>query len=102
MLWMAEERKVDGYVFRNHSGGRISTRGISLQLQRKALKYGIDPALVHPHAFRHLFAKYFLEQVKDVSLLADLLGHSSIETTRIYLRRTGEEQRAIIDRAVRW
>lgn len=102
LLWMAEERKVDGYVFRNHSGGRISTRGISLQLQRKALKYGIDPALVHPHAFRHLFAKNFLEQVKDVSLLADLLGHSSIETTRIYLRRTGEEQRAIIDRAVRW
>ena len=102
LRWLAEDRKLYGYVFRNHSGGRISTRGVAQQLQRKALKYGIDPALVHPHAFRHLFAKNFLEQVKDVSLLADILGHSSIETTRIYLRRTGEEQRAIIDSVVRW
>ena len=102
LRWMTEERKGDGYVFRNRSGGRISARGVAQHLRRKAVKYGIDPALVHPHAFRHLFAKNFLEQVKDVSLLADLLGHSSIETTRIYLRRTGEEQRAIIDSVVRW
>ncbi len=102
LRWMAGERKEDGYLFLNHSGERITIRGVAQQLKRKAVKYGIDPTLVHPHAFRHLFAKNFLEQVKDVSLLADLLGHSSIETTRIYLRRTGEEQRAIIDRAVRW
>ena len=73
-----------------------------IQLKRMAEKYGIDPALVHPHAFRHLFARNFIDKVGDVSLLADLLGHSSIETTRIYLRRTGEEQKAIVERAVDW
>lgn len=42
---------------------------------------------VYPHSFRHRFAKNFLEKFNDISLLADLLGHKSIETTRIYLRR---------------
>ena len=41
----------------------------------------------HPHSFRHRYAKNFLEAFNDISLLADLMGHESIETTRIYLRR---------------
>ena len=48
--------------------------------------------------FRHRYAKNFLEKYNDIALLADLMGHESIETTRIYLRRTASEQRALVDK----
>ena len=57
---------------------------------------------VYPHSFRHRFAKNFLEKFNDISLLADLMGHESIETTRIYLTRSSEEQQKLIDRVVKW
>ena len=59
-------------------------------------------AVVYPHSFRHRFAKNFLERFNDITLLADLMGHESIETTRIYLRRTAEEQREVVDRVITW
>ena len=46
--------------------------------------------------------KRFLEKNQDIALLADLMGHESIETTRIYLRRTSEEQQKIVDEIVNW
>lgn len=52
--------------------------------------------------FRHRYAKNFLEKYNDIALLADLMGHESIETTRIYLRRTATEQRQIVDEVVTW
>ena len=58
--------------------------------------------VVYPHSFRHRFAKNFIEKCNDIALLADLMGHDSIETTRIYLRRTYEEQREIIDKVITW
>lgn len=58
--------------------------------------------VVYPHSFRHRFAKNFLEKYSDIALLADLMGHESIETTRIYLRRTSEEQRELIDKIITW
>ena len=58
--------------------------------------------VVYPHSFRHRFAKNFLEKYNDIALLADLMGHESIETTRIYLRMTAGEQRKIINEVVTW
>lgn len=55
-----------------------------------------------PHSFRHRFAKNFLDRFNDLALLADLMGHESIETTRIYLRRTASEQQKIVDKVVNW
>lgn len=49
-----------------------------------------------------MYAKRFLEKFNDISLLADLLGHESIETTRIYLRRTTSEQQQLVDKIVTW
>ena len=46
--------------------------------------------------------KNFLEKYTDIALLADLMGHESIETTRIYLRRTSEEQKKLIDKIITW
>ena len=65
-------------------------------------KYGINEKVVYPHSFRHRYAKNFLEKFNDISLLADLMGHESIETTRIYLRRTASEQRELVDSIVTW
>lgn len=88
--------------FFKQAGTRITTRGVAGQLKVMALRYGIDPAVAYPHSFRHRFAKSFLERFNDLALLADLMGHESIETTRIYLRRTSTEQQAIVDRVVDW
>ena len=53
---------------------------------------------VFPHNLRHLFAEAFYRSCKDVVRLADVLGHSSIETTRIYLQTTGNEHRRTLER----
>ena len=103
MIWIAEDLKIDsGYIFKNRYGERITSRGVSQQLKKYAMKYGIDTNVVYPHSFRHRFAKNFLEKYNDISLLADLMGHESIETTRIYLRKTASEQQAIVDKIVTW
>ena len=73
-----------------------------MQLKNYAQRYGLNENVVYPHSFRHLFAKNFLDRYNDIALLADLMGHESIETTRIYLRRTAAEQRNIVDKIVNW
>ena len=102
LTYLNNNNRESGFLFLNHSGKRITTRGIALQLKRIAVKYGIDPKVVYPHSFRHRFAKNFLEKYNDIALLADLMGHDSIETTRIYLRRTSTEQQEIVDKIITW
>lgn len=80
----------------------LSMRALGHVLKDLAAKYGVNQAVVYPHSFRHMFAKGFIAARKDIALLADLLGHSSIETTRIYLRQTSEEQAGIVDNVVTW
>ena len=101
-VWMDQNQLTSGYLFKNRYGERISTRGVGQQLKRYAIKYGLDPDVVYPHSFRHRYAKNFLEKYNDISFLADLMGHESIETTRIYLRRTATEQQSLIDKIVTW
>ena len=100
--WLEKEGRSSGFLFLNAHGGRLTPRGISIRLKEYARKYGIDPDLVHPHAFRHLFAKNFLKKNNDIALLADLLGHSKIETTRIYLLQSSREQGKMVDEIVDW
>lgn len=100
--WLSGQKRSVGPLFLNHEGQAISIRGITKGLGRRAERYGIDKHLVHPHAFRHLFAKKFLETKNDLSMLADLLGHESLDTTKIYLRMTSQEQHDTIDKIVEW
>ena len=100
--WLADRGVSSGYIFLNRYGERITTRGIAIQLKHFADKYGLNREVVYPHSFRHRFAKNFLDKFNDLALLADLMGHESIETTRIYLRRTATEQRQIVDKVVTW
>ena len=102
LAWFESKKQNSGFIFLNKYGDRITTRGISGQLKKLAVKYGINPAVIYPHSFRHRFAKSFLERCNDIAFLADLMGHESIETTRIYLRKTSTEQRTIVDSIVDW
>lgn len=102
LAWLEEKGQTSGFLFLNKQGKRITTRGIAGQLKVLAQRYGLDTAVIYPHSFRHRFAKSFLERFNDIALLADLMGHESIETTRIYLRRTSTEQQAIVDHVVSW
>lgn len=100
--WLEQENKISGYLFLNKYGNQITTRGLAHQLKKYANDYNMDLKYIYPHSFRHMFAKCFLDKNQDIALLADLMGHESIETTRIYLRRTSEEQKKIVDDIVTW
>lgn len=100
--WLKNNNQTSGYLFLNKYGNKITSRGVSYKLKNYARKYGINLKVVYPHSFRHRFAKNFLEKYDDLSLLADLMGHTSIETTRIYLRKTTSEQQNIINKIINW
>lgn len=57
----------------------------------------VSPKKVYPHNMRHMFARSFYKIKKDIAKLADVLGHSSIETTRIYIKSTGKEHKRQLD-----
>ena len=100
VTWCECEGKSSGVLFGNQSA--LTSRAIALGLKRAAERYGVNPDVVYPHSFRHLFAKNFIAKNSDIAFLADLMGHESIETTRIYLRRTAAEQRSAVDAAIDW
>lgn len=103
--WNKTDKKT--YLANTRDSGDISEvlsfeRGINAQFERAGEKYGIAKELMHPHGFRHFFAKEFLKNRLDISLLADLLGHSTLEITRIYLKMTSKEQAEVVDEVVTW
>ncbi len=100
--WLKETNRLSGDLFLNPSGQRISPSGIRRQLKILAIRYQLDEMVVYPHSFRHRFAKSFIENCGDITLLSNLLGHESIRTTRIYLRRSSSEQKAIVNQVVDW
>ena len=97
-----ESLNPEDYLFISKIGTQMTTRGISEMLLKFSDRYNIPRNVCHPHSFRHRFAINFLKNNNDISLLADLLGHSGVNTTMIYLRKSKEEQRAAINGAVNW
>ena len=91
------------FMWLNKNNETLSVGGIERMLKIFAKEYSLDPADIYPHSFRHRFAMNFLEASgNDIVLLADLLGHTSVETTRIYLRKTATEQRSMVNALVTW
>lgn len=83
-----------GIIFCNkHTNIPLESGRIWRELKQIARKTNVDEKKVYPHSFRHLFAKTYIEKFNAIDELADILGHNSIETTRIYTRTTGEEKR---------
>lgn len=100
--WCKKQGLTSGFLFLSKGRKPVTARGIHSQLKHFAIRYGINPDTVYPHSFRHRFAKNFLERNSDIALLADLMGHESIETTRIYLKKTSREQQELLDEIVTW
>lgn len=89
-------------LFPSRYGDEMTSRGVASRLNRMAEKYGIRKEVMHPHSFRHLFAIEFLKKNPNISLLADLMGHSSVSTTSIYLKLSKEEQMKQFNEASNW
>lgn len=103
LLAFARKRGIgSGPIFLSKRGKPLDRRRIWERMKDLCAGAGVDPSKVHPHALRHLFARLFYNMTQDIAKLADLLGHSSIETTRIYVMTSCHEHRAILDRLTGW
>ena len=89
------EIKKSGYFFINNRGNRYTEQSIRLMLKKYTLKAGIQRKIT-PHMFRHSFATYLIEEGVDVSCVQQLLGHSSIKTTQIYIHVAAKKQADIL------
>ena len=99
LLKYAKKQKIAaGEIFLTKSGRGISRRQVWYELKRLCQAAGVEASKVFPHNLRHLFATTFYKVSRDIVRLADVLGHSSIETTRIYLTVSGAEQQRQLDR----
>lgn len=95
-----EANITEGIIFKSRQGNPLDDSYVWRQLQDIAGKArgGLSKDKVHAHSFRHLFAKDFLANGGDLATLADILGHSSLETTRIYTTMSIAEQRALLNK----
>ena len=94
LLRYASEQKIQtGSIFITRTGKPISRTNIWREMKKLCKEAGVEPQKVFPHNLRHLFARVFYGIEKDIAKLADILGHSSINTTRIYIISTGDEHR---------
>lgn len=89
---------ITGAVFVTRSGNPMNRSNIWSAMKKLCESAGVKPSKVFPHNLRKLFARTFYGIEKDIAKLADILGHSSINTTRIYIMTTGLEHRQKIER----
>lgn len=93
LSFAAEQNIKSGMIFITRTGKPISRSNIWREMKALCEEAGVNPQKVFPHNLRHLFARVFYNIEKDIAKLADILGHSSINTTRIYIISTGTEHR---------
>lgn len=93
LRYAAEQKIHSGCIFITRTGKPISRTNIWREMKGLCEQAGVNPQKVFPHNLRHLFARIFYGIEKDIAKLADILGHSSIDTTRIYIISTGTEHR---------
>ena len=98
LKYAKKQKTASGTIFRTKSGKELSRRQIWAELKGLCKHAGVAPTKVFPHNLRHLFATIFYKACKDIVKLADVLGHSSIETTRIYLVTSGIEHQRQLER----
>ena len=98
LLKYAGKNKIaSGEIFLTRSGASLSRKQIWRDMKALCQRAGVAPSKVFPHNLRHLFARTFYRVCRDVAKLANVLGHSSIETTRIYLLSTGAEHAKVLE-----
>lgn len=95
----ARSRRItSGPVFITKKGTTMDRSNIWRSFRALCPEAGVDPRKVYPHNLRHLFARCFYEEERDLAKLADVLGHSSVNTTRIYISSSGREHQERVDR----
>ena len=97
LRYAAEQGFKSGMIFVTRTGKPISRTNIWREMKALCEEAGVNPQKFFPHNLRHLFARVFYGIEKDIAKLADILGHSSINTTRIYIISTGTEHRRRIE-----
>ena len=99
LIHYAENHKInksDQQIFVTKSGKPVDPRYIWQEFKKIGIQAGVDPDKIHPHALRHLFAKTYISQFHDLGELADILGHSNLNVTKIYTKTSiREKQRNI-------
>ena len=98
LKYAGKNKTVSGEIFLTKNGKGLSRRQIWAELKRLCKYAGVAPSKVFPHNLRHLFATVFYRACKDIARLADVLGHSSMETTRLYLMTSGAEHARQLER----
>lgn len=99
LLKYAKKQKIaSGEIFLAQNRTSLSRCQIWRKMKSLCMAAGVAPSKVFPHNLRHLFASRFYQATRDIVKLADLLGHSSIDTTRIYLLSTGKEHTRQLER----
>ena len=98
LKYTRKHKTASGEIFLTKSGKSLSRRQIWAELKRLCRYAGVESSKVFPHNLRHLFATIFYRACKDIARLAAVLGHSSIETTRIYLVTSGAEHARQLER----
>lgn len=98
LKYAKKQKTISGEIFITGNGTRLSRKQIWQEMKALCKKAGVEASRVFPHNLRHLFATAFYKACKDIVKLADVLGHSSIETTRIYLMTTRREHARCLDR----
>lgn len=98
LRYISEQKITMGAVFVTRTGKPMSRTNIWREMKNLCLEAEVNPEKVFPHNLRHLFARVFYGIEKDIAKLADILGHSSINTTRIYIISTGTEHRQRMER----
>lgn len=93
LRYAAEQGIKNGMIFVTRTGKPLSRTNIWREMKALCIEANVNPQKVFPHNLRHLFARVFYGIEKDIAKLADILGHSSINTTRIYIISTGTEHR---------
>lgn len=98
LLYIQKKEIEAGTVFVTRGGSTVDRSNIWREMKNLAREAGVLADKIFPHNLRHLFARCFYEIDKDIAKLADMLGHSNINTTRIYMISTGEEHRRQLER----
>ena len=98
LKYAKKQKTVSGEVFLTRNGTGLSRKQIWAEMKSICAKAKVAATKVFPHNLRHLFARVFYKACRDVAKLADVLGHSSMETTRIYLISTGVEHAHTLER----
>ena len=93
LRYAAKQHIESGMIFVTRTGKPLSRTNIWREMKSLCEEANVNPQKVFPHNLRHLFARVFYRLEKDIAKLADILGHSSINTTRIYIISTGSEHR---------